>query len=71
MDPKQNAQGFHLRNIGRLIEQNENDVRQEMSGIYINKSKQIIYTGRLREDYDAGNKAALRNELMQAMMKQN
>jgi len=42
-----------------------------MSGIYINKSKQIIYTGRLREDYDAGNKAALRNELMQAMMKQN
>ena len=39
MDPKMDAQSFHIRNIGRLIELNENDVRSEMSGIYINKSK--------------------------------
>lgn len=42
---------FHLGNIGRLIEANETEIRQEMDGIYINKTKQIINTGRLREEY--------------------
>lgn len=42
---------FHLSNIGRLIEANETEIRTEMSAIYINKTKQIINTGRLREEY--------------------
>lgn len=42
---------FHIENIGKLIEANETEIRQEMDGIYINKTKQIINTGRLREEY--------------------
>lgn len=38
---------FHIRNIGKLIEENEKDIRGEMKGIYITKSKQIIHTARL------------------------
>lgn len=34
-----------------MIEQNETEVRQEMNGIFLNKSKQIINTGRLRDEY--------------------
>lgn len=44
-------QQFHIRNIGKLIEMNEGDIRSEMHGIYINKTKQIINTGRLRDEY--------------------
>lgn len=47
IDPKMNPHEFHLRNIGKLIEANENDMRSESTGIYISKSKQIINTGRL------------------------
>lgn len=50
MDAK-SGDDFHLANIGRLIEDNENEIRSEMDGIYINKTKQIINTGRLREEY--------------------
>jgi hypothetical protein len=34
-----------------LIESNETEIRTEMDGIYINKTKQIVNTGRLREEY--------------------
>ena len=50
MDAK-SGDDFHLANIGRLIEANETEIRTEMDGIYINKTKQIINTGRLREEY--------------------
>ena len=40
--------------MGRLIEANELDMRAEMSGIYINKGKQIIHTGRLLDEYMTG-----------------
>lgn len=30
---------FHIGNIGRLIEANETEIRQEMDAIYINKTK--------------------------------
>ena len=50
MDAK-SGDDFHLANIGRLIEDNESDIRSEMDSIYINKTKQIINTGRLREEY--------------------
>ena len=42
---------FHIGNIGRLIEANETEIRQEMDAIYINKTKQIVNTGRLKEEY--------------------
>jgi len=42
---------YHIGNIGRLIEQNETEIRQEMDSIYINKTKQIVNTGRLKEEY--------------------
>jgi len=38
-DDQKNIQQFHLRNIGKMIEANEADVRSEMHGIYINKNK--------------------------------
>ena len=47
MDPKMDQHDFHLKNIGKLIEANENEMRSESTGIYITKSKQIINTGRL------------------------
>lgn len=50
MDAK-SGDDFHLANIGRLLELNETEIRTEMDGIYINKSKQIINTGRLKEEY--------------------
>jgi len=39
INPKDDIQKFHLRNIGKLIEANESDIRSEMNGIFINKSK--------------------------------
>ena len=50
MDAK-SGDDFHLANIGRLLELNETEIRTEMDGIYINKTKQIINTGRLKEEY--------------------
>ena len=50
MDAK-SGDDFRLANIRRLIQDNETEIRSEMDGIYINKTKQIINTGRLREEY--------------------
>lgn len=38
MDAK-SGDDFHLANIGRLLELNETEIRTEMDGIYINKTK--------------------------------
>jgi capping protein beta len=53
MDSRAQRDGddFHIANIGKLIEQNETEIRQEMDSIYINKTKQILNTGRLKEEY--------------------
>jgi serine/threonine protein kinase len=34
-----NSDEFHISNIGRLIEANESEIRQEMDAIYINKTR--------------------------------
>ena len=34
-----------------MIEANETEIRTDMDSIYINKTKQIINTGRLKEEY--------------------
>lgn len=39
MDPKADQHDFHLKNIGRLIESIETEMRSESTGIYISKSK--------------------------------
>ena len=70
IDPKANLHDFHLKNIGRLIEANENDMRGESTGIYITKSKQIINTGRLQDEYmNKNEKSAFQKELIAAMQK--
>jgi len=51
LDPKVDTNFQHVSAIGKMIEQNESEVRQELNGIFINKSKQIINTGRLRDEY--------------------
>lgn len=51
LDPKQSANDQHIAFIGRMIETNETEIRSELKGVFINKSKQIINTGRLRDEY--------------------
>lgn len=51
-----------------MIEANETEIRTEMDGIYINKTKQIINTGRLREEYmTKDEKLNFQKELQEAM----
>ena len=70
MDPKMDQHDFHLKNIGKLIEANENEMRSESTGIYITKSKQIINTGRLQDEYMSKNeRSAFQQELFAAMQK--
>lgn len=59
---------FHIANIGRLIEMNETEIRTDMDSIYINKTKQIVNTGRLREEYmTKEEKLNFQNELASAV----
>jgi len=39
IDPKMDIQQFHIRNMGKLIEANEGDIRSDLNSIYINKTK--------------------------------
>ena len=70
MDARAQKDGddFHIANIGKLIEQNETEIRQEMDSIYINKTKQIVNTGRLKEEYmTKDEKISFHNELAAAV----
>jgi hypothetical protein len=67
MDAKSGDE-FHIANIGRLIEMNETEIRTDMDSIYINKTKQIVNTGRLREEYmTKEEKLNFQNELASAV----
>ncbi len=66
LDPKVDAHDFHLKAIGKMIEANENEMRSESSGIYISKSKQIINTARILDEFK---KSAFQNELIEVMKK--
>lgn len=69
MDTK-SGDDFHIANIGKLIESNETEIRSEMDGIYINKTKQILNTGRLREEYmTKDEKLNFQKELAEAQAK--
>jgi hypothetical protein len=47
MDPDM----FHISTIGRLIEQNEDQLRADVTEIYVNKQRHITNTGRLLEEW--------------------
>jgi hypothetical protein len=71
LDPKADLHDFHLKNIGKLIEANENEMRKESTNMYINKSKQIINTGRLTDEYMTGKeKSEFQQELAAVMAAQ-
>ena len=62
---------FHIANIGKLIEQNEDRLRSEVSDLYINKQRNITNTGRLLEDYmTKDEKQKFRQELEQSQNNQ-
>ena len=42
---------FHLKIIGKMIENNESLLRNEVADNYINKQRQITNSGRLLEEY--------------------
>jgi hypothetical protein len=70
MGAKTGGDEFHIANIGKLIEQNETEIRSQMDGIYINKTKQILNTGRLKEEYmTKDEKINFQNELAAAQAK--
>ena len=46
-----NSDLFHIRNIGKMIEDSESLLRTEITDNYINKQRQIINSGRLVEEY--------------------
>ena len=59
-----NFETFHIANIGKLIEQNEDKLRSEVADLYINKQRNITNTGRLLEVYMSNDeKARFRQEL--------
>jgi len=59
---------FILASIGKLIEQNETQVRRDIKGQLLDKSKLIINTGRLSHEYKMGaDSAAFQAELMAAV----
>jgi len=53
-DPDQ----FHIATIGRLIENNEDQLRNTVNDTYVNKQRQITNTGRLIEEYMTDNEKA-------------
>ena len=69
LDPK-GGEEQHLANLGALIEANETEIRTEMDGIYIKKTKQIVNTGRLCETYmTPDEKLNFQRELQEAQKK--
>ena len=54
---------FHLERIGKLIESNEEILRQNVQDSYINKQRQITNTGRLMEEYMTHHEKARFQEL--------
>jgi len=61
---------FVIASIGKLIEQNETQVRRDIKGQLLDKSKLIINTGRLSHEYKVGaDSGAFQRELMAAVAK--
>lgn len=69
IDSKVDVSEFHLKCIGRLIEQNETEIRNELNGIFINKSKQVINNARTTQKVDEAAKNEFRGELYEGVSK--
>lgn len=70
-DFHQNGDAFHIRVIGKMIENNESLLRNEVTDNYINRQKAIISSGRLVEEYmSAEQKSKFYAELQAAQAKQ-
>ena len=54
---------FHIAQIGRLIEANEDVLRSTVQDTYVSKQRQITNTGRLLEEYLTESEKAHMNEL--------
>ena len=64
------AETFHISNIGRLIELNEEKLRGDVCEHYVNKQRAITNTGRLLEEYmTKEEKERFRQELEEAQSK--
>jgi len=61
--PGEDADLFHLERIGKLIESNEDLLRQNVQDSYVNKQRQITNTGRLMEEYMTHHEKARFQEL--------
>ncbi len=63
-----NKNNFVIGSIGKMIEQNETQVRRDIKGQLLDKSKLIINTGRLSHEYKRGaDSSAMQAELMAAV----
>lgn len=60
-DPDQ----FHISTIGRLVEANEEALRQTVQDSYVSKQRQITNTGRLLEEYMTDQERARFEEMAQ------
>ena len=62
-------QKFHLATIGALVEPNETQVRRDIKGQLLDKTKLIINTGRLSHEYKRGaDSKSMQAELMAAVL---
>jgi len=64
-----NSDMFHLKIMGRMVEENENTLRNDISDTYINKQRQIINTGRLVDGTIGDEAKAKFKEELAAMQK--
>ena len=49
--PKVDLDHFHIKTIGRIIEENEGLLRNDVVENYVNKQRQITNTARMLEEY--------------------
>lgn len=49
--PKNDNNDEHLVRMGKMLEENERHLRDELDTVYVGKSKQIINTGRIPDQY--------------------
>lgn len=51
LHPKTDSSEEHLVRLGKMLEKNEGQLRDELDSVYVGKSKQIINTGRVPDHY--------------------
>lgn len=49
--PKTEESGEHITRMGKMLEDNEKYLRDELDAVYVNKSRQIINTGKINDAF--------------------